>query len=188
MDLPNILTKLSFAKDKSKLRRPTSASMRRAGPHAMQAMRRGDFPRLRTASVLAEWTIKAITSPSTSWATTSSGFRRCRSQFDTLLAGCQITHLPKRWRLCSRCATSLLGLAAGPETDRRRILSDFGTPGKLPAWRWSISRRGTTFTITRGDGEELRGEVDANRQRDVESTTPTCWVAKTCSCSACIRT
>ena len=46
---PNILTKLSFAKDKAKLRRPAHPRrcVARAG-HAMQAMRRGDFPRLRT--------------------------------------------------------------------------------------------------------------------------------------------
>ncbi|MFO0574873.1 MAG: hypothetical protein U1A78_12860 [Polyangia bacterium] len=48
-DLPSILTRLGFSKDKARfLAEHVRVDASRGAGHAMQAMRRGDFPRLRT--------------------------------------------------------------------------------------------------------------------------------------------
>ena len=162
-DLPNILTKLSFAKDKANfVAQHIRVDASRGAGHAMQAMRRGDFPRLRTRVGPGGMDYKGYNIAVHELGHNVEQVFSLYEVGDTLLAGVPNNAFTEALAFVFQMRDiSLLGLAKpDPEADRRRILSDFWDTWEIAgvalvdiaAWHYMYDHPQAT-------AKELRAEV-----------------------------
>ncbi len=127
-DLPNILRKLSFAPDRAKfVAEHIRVDASRGAGHAMQAMRRGDFPRLRTRVGPSGMDYKGYNIAVHELGHNVEQVFSLYEVGDTLLAGVPNNAFTEALAFVfQQRDIALLGLARpDAESLRRRIFSDF---------------------------------------------------------------
>ncbi|AKQ66413.1 hypothetical protein A176_003325 [Myxococcus hansupus] len=151
-DLPRILQGMGFTKAKATwLAERIRVDASRGAGHAMPALRRGDFPRLRTRVEKGAWTTRATTSRCTSWGTTWSRCSASTAWTTPCSRACPTTPSRRRWPSCSSRGTWSCSAWASPtrRASGSGCSASCGRRGSALASRWWTWRCGTGCTRIR---------------------------------------